>query len=51
VWGYTPRQAKAFIDLAQVRLEHEAAERLAIAALAARGEPDEVQRKVNEWAR
>jgi hypothetical protein len=51
VWGYTPRQASAYLRLAQIRREHEAAERLAIAALAARGNPEDHQRQIGEWSR
>jgi hypothetical protein len=51
VWGYTPRQLKGYLRLAQIRREHEAAEQLMIAALAARGDPDEIQRQVNDWSR
>jgi hypothetical protein len=51
VWGYTPRQASAYLRLAQIRREHEAAERLAIAALAARGNSEDLQRQIGEWSR
>jgi hypothetical protein len=46
---YTPRQAAAFLRLARLRRRREAGERLAIAALASRGEPDEINKRLKEW--
>jgi hypothetical protein len=51
VWGYTPRQAFAFLKLAQARREQEAAAQLGIAALAARGDGDEIGKQIREWSR
>jgi hypothetical protein len=50
VWRYTPRQADAYLKLASVRLKQEKAAALGIAALAVRGEADDVNKQVSDWA-
>jgi hypothetical protein len=48
VFGYTPRRALAFLNLAQSRLKVEKAELLSISALASRGDPREVKKQLKE---
>ena len=47
----TPRQIAAALYLARRRRQRDAAEHLALAALAARGEPRELKRQLNELRR
>jgi hypothetical protein len=49
VWGYTPRQMVAYLTLAQSRKKQDSVSSLFIHAMAARGEPKEVKRIVEEW--
>jgi hypothetical protein len=48
VWSYTPRQIVGFLDLAHKRRKAQAAEQLSLNTLAARGEPQEVERQHRE---
>ena len=45
VWGYTPRRIAGFLRVADARKSRESADRLALHALAARGDPKEVKRQ------
>jgi len=47
----TPRQIAASLYFARRRRQREAAENLALAALAARGEPREVKRQLDQMHR
>jgi hypothetical protein len=47
----TPRQIAGALYFARRRRQRDAAERLSLAALAARGEPRELKRQLNELRR
>src|SRR5678815_4770597 len=49
VWSYTPRQLKAWSQFAERRKRHEAAELVTLHAMASRGDPKEVERKLKLW--
>jgi len=51
VWGYTPRRIAGFLKLAHRRMGWEAAQRLSLSALAARGDPKEIRRQHKELTR
>jgi len=51
VWSYTPRRIAGFLKLAHKRLGREAAQTLAISALAARGDAKEIRRQHKELTR
>jgi len=46
VWNYTPRQLHAFQRIAARRERHEAANRLVLDAMAARGDPKTLEKRV-----
>jgi hypothetical protein len=45
IWDYTPRRIAGFLRLAHTRMSQEMADSLALQALAARGDPQEVRRQ------
>jgi hypothetical protein len=51
VWGYTPRQLKAWLQLAARRRRHEMAEAITVAAMGARGDPAEMKRKLSQMTK
>jgi hypothetical protein len=51
VWEMTPLQIAGALYFARRRRQHEAAERLAMGALAARGEVREVKRQIEQMQR
>ena len=51
VWAMTPRQIVGSLYFVRRRRQLEAAEQLALGALAARGEPREVKRRLVELGR
>ena len=51
VWAMTPRQIAGSLYFARRRRQREAAEQLALGALAARGEPREVKRQLDQLQR
>src|SRR5206468_10055561 len=51
VWAMTPRQIAASLFFARRRRQREAAESLALGALAARGEPRELKRQLDQLNR
>lgn len=50
MWDYTPKQAAAFVKMADKRRKEERALQLLIAMMGARGKWDEAQKKVKEWS-
>jgi hypothetical protein len=51
VWGYTPRQIEAYIFIATLRHKRELAESLGMMTMAARGDPDDIQKQIRELER
>jgi len=51
VWAMTPRQIAASLFFTRRRRQREAAENLALGALAARGEPRDVKRQLEQMHR
>lgn len=48
MWGYTPRQTQAFLSLAAERRQTQLGEMLAIQALAASGNADEIKKQLRQ---
>jgi hypothetical protein len=51
VWNYTPRQLNGFLRFASRRRCLEAAERMALAATAARGDPKAVKDQIEKLSK
>jgi hypothetical protein len=51
VWAMTPREISASLYFAERRRKREAAEQLALGALAARGEPRVVKKQIEDLQR
>jgi hypothetical protein len=51
VWGMTPREIAGSLYFAERRKKRQAAERLALSALAARGEPRELKKQIADLRR
>lgn len=51
VWGYTPRQADAYLALAAMRKKKMAALELSISASGSRGNPSEVKKQIKDWSK
>lgn len=51
VWDYTPRRIAGFLFFARKRLKSEAAQSLSIGAMAARGDPKDVKKRLQEWSK
>ena len=51
VWGYTPRQISAWLQVIVWRKKEDTAQSLSVGALAARGDPKEVKKAYKELLR